>query len=348
LTFRSRLGNQGHKSAGCAGTQGTLVMSKLLSLIATAVLFAATPANAQSAADYPNKPVRVVVTVPAGGGVDTVTRIVTEKLRTKLGQPFVIENKGGAGGNIAAEFVAQAEPDGYTLMASQPSPITTNVVLYKKLNFDPTAFEPVALMSSAPNVLLVRNEFPAKTLAEFMDYVKANPSSLNYASQGPGTTSHLTAELFNKLAGAKLTHVPYKGTGPALNDIVAGHVDLIFMQLEAAIKLHENGKARILAVTTEKRIAQLPDTPTMGEAGLKDFISDTWNALSAPPKTPAPIVAKLNAAVNDVLKVPEMQEQYRKLGLQAGGGSPQDLAKVIKDDTARWGEVIKEAKIPQI
>jgi tripartite-type tricarboxylate transporter receptor subunit TctC len=181
-----------------------------------------------------------------------------------------------------------------------------------------------------------------------MDYVKANPSSLNYASQGPGTTSHLTAELFNKLAGAKLTHVPYKGTGPALNDIVAGHVDLIFMQLEAAIKLHENGKARILAVTTEKRIAQLPDTPTMGEAGLKDFISDTWNALSAPPKTPAPIVAKLNAAVNDVLKVPEMQEQYRKLGLQAGGGSPQDLAKVIKDDTARWGEVIKEAKIPQI
>jgi tripartite-type tricarboxylate transporter receptor subunit TctC len=328
LTFRSRLGNQGHKSAGCAGTQGTLVMSKLLSLIATAVLFAATPANAQS--------------------VDTVTRIVTEKLRTKLGQPFVIENKGGAGGNIAAEFVAQAEPDGYTLMASQPSPITTNVVLYKKLNFDPTAFEPVALMSSAPNVLLVRNEFPAKTLAEFMDYVKANPSSLNYASQGPGTTSHLTAELFNKLAGAKLTHVPYKGTGPALNDIVAGHVDLIFMQLEAAIKLHENGKARILAVTTEKRIAQLPDTPTMGEAGLKDFISDTWNALSAPPKTPAPIVAKLNAAVNDVLKVPEMQEQYRKLGLQAGGGSPQDLAKVIKDDTARWGEVIKEAKIPQI
>ncbi len=325
-------------------------ITKFAPLIAAAAALLATSAQAQpsGAADYPNKAVKVVVTVPAGGGVDTVTRLVTERLRQKLGQPFVIENRGGAGGNIAAEYVSQADPDGYTLMASQPSPITTNVVLYKKLSFDPTAFEPVALMSSAPNVLLVKNDFPAKTLKEFMDYVKANPSSLNYASQGPGTTSHLTAELFNKLAGTKLTHVPYKGTGPALNDIVAGHVDLIFMQLEAAIKLHENGKARILAVTTEKRIPQLPDVPTMGEAGLKDFISDTWNAISAPPKTPAPIVAKLNAAVNDVLKQPEMQEQYRKLALQIGGGSPQDLAKIIKDDTARWGEVIKEAKIPQI
>ena len=325
-------------------------MSKLLSLIATAAaLFAAAPANAQqSADDYPDKPVRVVVTVPAGGGVDTVTRIVTERLRAKLGQPFVIENKGGAGGNIAAESVFQAEPDGYTLMASQPAPLTTNIVLYKKLNFDPTAFEPVAIMSSAPNVLLVKNDFPAKTLAEFMTYVKANPGKLNYASQGPGTTSHLTAELFNRLAGTNLVHVPYKGTGPALIDIASGHVDLIFMQLEAAIKLHEGGKARILAVTTEKRIAALPDIPTMGEAGLKDFISDTWNALSAPPKTPKPIIAKLNAAINDVLKMPEIQEQYRKQLLQPGGGTPQDLAKIMKEDTARWSEVIKQAKIPQI
>src|SRR5215213_7239155 len=329
--------------------RGTTVMPKFLFLIATAALIATTPANAQpSAADYPNKPVRVIVTVPAGGGVDTVTRIVTEKMRTKLGQPFVIENKGGAGGNIAAESVFQAEPDGYTLMTSQPAPLTTNVVLYKKLNFDPTAFEPVGIMSSAPNVLLVRNDFPAKTLAEFMTYVKANPGKLNYASQGPGTTSHLTAELFNRLAGTNLVHVPYKGTGPALIDIASGHVDLIFMQLEAAIKLHEGGKARILAITTEKRIASLPDIPTMGEAGLKDFISDTWNALSAPPKTPKPIIAKLNAAINDVFKMPEVHEQYRKQLLQLGGGTPQDLAKIMKEDTARWSEVIKQAKIPQI
>jgi tripartite-type tricarboxylate transporter receptor subunit TctC len=233
-------------------------------------------------------------------------------------------------------------------MASQPAPITTNVVLYKKLNFDPTAFEPVALMSSAPNVLLVKNDFPAKTVQEFMTYVKSNPGKLNYASQGPGTTSHLTAELFNKVAGTRLEHVPYRGTAPALNDLVAGHVDLIFMQLESAIKLHDGGKARILAVTTEKRIAMLPDVPTMAEIGLKDFISDTWNAITAPPKTPAPVIARLNTALNDALKLPEMQEQYKRLGLQPGGGTPQHLGDIIKADTKRWGDVIREAKIPQI
>jgi tripartite-type tricarboxylate transporter receptor subunit TctC len=322
-------------------------MKRTLASIATiATLFAAASANAQS--DYPNKPVKVVVTVPAGGGVDTVTRLVAERLRNVLGQPFVVENKGGAGGNIAADSVFQSPPDGYTLMASQPAPITTNVVLYKNLSFDPTAFEPVAIMSSAPNVLLVKGDFPAKTAQEFVAYVKANPGKVNYASQGPGTTSHLTAELFNKMTGAKMQHVPYKGTGPALNDLVAGHVDLIFMQYEAAIKLHEGGRARILAATTEKRIPALPDSPTMGEVGLKDFISDTWNAISAPPKTPAAIINKLNTAVNHMMHTPELQEQYKKMGLQVGGGTPQDMAKIVKADTARWGEVIKEANIPQL
>jgi tripartite-type tricarboxylate transporter receptor subunit TctC len=324
-------------------------MTRLLSLVAAAGLLLATaPANAQGAADYPNRPVKVIVTVPAGGGVDTVTRIVTERLHQTLGQPFVIENRGGAGGNIGAEAVFNAAPDGYTLMSSQPAPITTNAVLYKKLNFDPTKFEPVAILSSIPNVLLVKNDFPAKTLQEFMAYVKANPSKPNYASQGPGTTSHLTAELFNKVAGTRLVHVPYKGTGPALNDLVAGHVDLIFMQLQAAMRLHQGGKARILAVTTDKRIPALPDIPTMGEAGLKDFISDTWNAISAPPKTPAPIIAKLNAAINEVLKMPEVQEHFRKLDLQPVGGTPQHMAEVVKADTVRWGEVIREANVPRI
>jgi tripartite-type tricarboxylate transporter receptor subunit TctC len=178
--------------------------------------------------------------------------------------------------------------------------------------------------------------------------VKANPNKLNYASQGPGTTSHLTAELFNKLAGTKLVHVPYKGTGPALNDLVAGHVDLIFMQFEAAIKLHEGGKARILAVTTDKRLAALPDIPTMEEVGLKGFISDTWNAISAPPKTPTAIALKLNKAVNQVLAMPELQAQFKRLHLQGVGGTPEHMAEVVKNDTKRWGEVIREAKIPQI
>jgi tripartite-type tricarboxylate transporter receptor subunit TctC len=325
-------------------------MSRYLPVFAAALLIAATPVNAQQtgAANYPDKPVKIIVSTSAGGGVDTVARLVGDRLTKILGQPFVVENRGGAGGNIGADAVYNAEPDGYTLLASQPAPITTNATLYKKLSFDPTKLVPVAILSSIPNVLLVKNDLPAKTAQEFMAYVKANPGKLNYASQGPGTTSHLTAELFNKLAGTKMTHVPYKGTGPALNDLVAGHVDLIFMQLEAAIRLHQGGKARILAVTTDKRIAALPDTPTMGEVGLKDFISDTWNAISAPPKTPAPIVAKLNAAINDALKMPEMREQFRKLNLELGGGAPQHMADIVKSDTKRWGEVIVEAKIPRI
>jgi tripartite-type tricarboxylate transporter receptor subunit TctC len=312
----------------------------------TAALLAVAPAAAQNpAADYPNKPVKIVVTVPAGGGVDTATRIFAEKLQQKLGHPFVIENRGGAGGNVAAETVFVAPPDGYTLMASQPAPLTSNIALYKKLNFDPAAFEPVAVMSKFPNVLLVRQDFPAKTAQEFMAYVKANPGKLNYASQGIGTTSHLTAELFVSMTGTKMTHVPYRGTGPALNDLVAGHVDLIFMELSSAVKLHEGGKARILAVATDKRLDMLKDIPTMIELGLPAFISDTWNAISAPPKTPAPIVAKLNRAINDIINDAETKKRFAELNLLAAGGSPDDMRKLVAEETARWTAVIRKAGI---
>ena len=326
-------------------------MSRYVTLLAAAAVLAwAGPADAQQsgAANYPERPVKIIVSTSAGGGVDTVTRIVADQLTHILKQPFVVENRGGGGGNIGADAVFNAGPDGYTLLASQPAPITTNVALYQKLSFDPAKLVPVAIMSSIPNVLLVKNDFPAKTAQEFMAYVKANPNKLNYASQGPGTTSHLTAELFNKLAGTKMIHVPYKGTGPALNDIVAGHVDLIFMQLEAAIRLHQGGKARILAATTAKRIASLPDIPTMGEVGMKDFISDTWNAIAAPPNTPTPIVAKLNAAINQALKSPAIQDKFKQLQLEPVGGPPEYMAEVVRNDTKRWGDVIREANIPRI
>jgi tripartite-type tricarboxylate transporter receptor subunit TctC len=299
----------------------------------------------QGVADYPNRPVKIVVTVPAGGGVDSVTRLIAEKLRDKLGQPFIVENRGGAAGNIAAEAVFNSEPDGYTLMASQPAPLVANQALYKKLNFDPAALVPVAVMSKIPNVLLVKNDFPAKTAKEFMDYVRANSGKINYASQGLGTTSHLTAELFQKVTGTKLQHLPYRGTGPALNDIVAGHVDLIFMEMSASVKLHEGGKARILAVMTDHRIAALPDIPTMDEVGVKDLESDTFNAISAPPKTPPAIVAKLNTAINDVLKDPEMQARFKAHHLEPGGGTPEDMAKLVREETKRWGDVIRAANI---
>ena len=211
----------------------------------------------------------------ASGGVDTVTRIVADGLSRKLGQPVIVENRAGTAGNIGAEAVFSADPDGYTLLAAQPAPLTVNPLLYKKMSFDPKDFEPVTIMTSIANVLLVRGDFPAKTAQEFIAYAKANPGKINYASQGIGTTSHLTAALFEKMTGTKLVHVPYKGTTPALNDIIAGHVDMIFMELASAIKLHEFGRAHILAVATGKRISSLPDIPTLDEAGVKGFESGT-------------------------------------------------------------------------
>jgi tripartite-type tricarboxylate transporter receptor subunit TctC len=311
-----------------------------------AVSFVAMPALGQEpAVDYPNRPVKIVVSVPAGGGVDTVTRIFAARLQQRLGQPFVIENRGGGGGNIGAEAAYTAEPDGYTLLATQPAPITSNVALYKKLNFDPVALEPVAVMSKFPNVLLVRQEFPAKTVQEFITYVKANPGKITFASQGPGTTSHLTAELFNSLTDTKMLHVPYRGTGPALNDLVAGHVDLIFMELSAAVKLNEANKARILAVATDRRLDILPGIPTLVEIGYPEFISDTWNALSAPPKTPAAIIAKLNRTINDIIDDAETKGRFRDLNIIAAGGSPEDMARLKRQETERWTKVIREAGI---
>jgi tripartite-type tricarboxylate transporter receptor subunit TctC len=320
-------------------------MLKYFALAGLASALVATAYAQDPAADYPNRAVKIVVSVPAGGGVDTVTRIFSARLQPRLGQPFVIENRGGGGGNIGAETVFAAEPDGYTLLSSQPAPITSNVALYKKLNFDPVALEPVAVLSKFPNVLLVRNGFPAKTVQEFMAYVKANPGKVNYASQGPGTTSHLTAELYSSLTGAKMTHVPYRGTGPALNDLVAEHVDLIFMELSSAVKLHNGGKARILAIASDKRLGILPDIPTMIEAGVPNFISDTWNAISAPPKTPRPIILKLNRAINDIMSEPDTKKHFRDLNLTPAGGTPEDMAKLKKEETARWTAVIRAAGI---
>ena len=319
---------------------------RIVPALISSVLLLASGALAQdAAATFPNRPIKIIVCVPAGGGVDTVTRIVAEGLHQKLGQPVVIENRAGAAGNIGAEVVFTSDPDGYTLLAAQPAPLTVNSLLYKKINFDPTQFEPVAIMTSIANVLLVRLDFPAKTAQQFITYVKANPSKVNYASQGIGTTSHLTAALFERVTGSKLVHVPYKGTAPALNDIIAGHVDFIFMELASAIKLHQADKARILAVATDKRIASLPDIPTLDEAGLKGFESGTWNALAAPPRTPAPIVAKLNKAVNEVLHSPEAQDHFERINLHVTGGSPAEAAAFIKKETEVWGGVIKDAHV---
>ena len=300
---------------------------------------------AVSAADFPDRPMRVIVSVPAGGGVDTITRIVTDKMRPMLGQPLIVENKSGVSGSIGAEAVFNAEPDGYTLLASQPAPITTNKLLYKSLNYDPAQLVPVAIMSHVPNVVLVHKDFPAQTVRELIAYAKANPGKINYASQGIGTTSHMTAELFQGITHTKLTHVPYKGTAPAINDLLAGNVDLMFNELATSIELHKSRRARILAVTVKDRVPSLLDIPTLEEAGVPGCISDTWHALTAPPKTPADVVAKLNAAANAAMTDPVLLERFKELSVSPGGGSPAEIGAFIKEETRRWGEVIHAAGI---
>jgi tripartite-type tricarboxylate transporter receptor subunit TctC len=258
---------------------------------------------------------------------------------------MVVENRAGVGGSIAADYVFHSPPDGYTLLASQPSPITTNPLLYKSLNYDPTQLTPIAIMSHIPNVVLVRKDFPAKTVQELIAYAKANPGKINFASQGIGTTSHTTAELFEKITGTKMTHVPYKGTAPAVNDLLAGNVDLMFNELASSIELYKSGRARILAVTVNHRVAALPDIPTLEEAGVMGCDSDTWHALTAPPKTPDDIVAKLNAAANKAMAEPDLVARFTQLSIGPGGGTPAEAAAFIKSETARWSAVIRDAGI---
>jgi len=302
-------------------------------------------ASAQTDANYPSRPVKIIVSAPPGGGLDIAARVVADRLAKLLAQPFVVENRPGAGGNLGAEAVFQAEPDGYTLLAAQPAPLTTNVVMYKKLNFDPAAFEPLAIMTSLPNVLVVRPEFPANSVAELIAHAKANPGKVFFGSQGVGTTPHLTGELFARLTGTTLTHVPYRGTAQAVNDLIAGHVDLLFFQLDSVREQYQAKRAKMLAVMTAERIASVPEVPTMDEAGVKGLRSDSWNALAAPPKTPAPIVAKLNAAINAVLKTPETAEHLRAMNMTPVGGTPDAIKAFIKEETERWGEVIRAANI---
>ena len=317
--------------------------SAMIVSFGVALLFGA--AAIAFAPDYPDHPIRVIVSVPAGGGVDTVTRIVTDKMRAELGQPVVVENKPGVSGSLAAETVSKADPDGYTLLASQPAPITTALFLYKSLNYTPADLVPVAIMSHVPNVVLVRKDFPAKTVQELIAYAKANPGKINYASQGVGTTSHTTAELFQFITGTKLTHVPYKGTAPAVNDLLAGNVDLMFNELATSIELHKSGQARILAVTVKDRVPSLPDIPTLEEVGVHGCISDTWHAITAPPKTPPEIVAKLNAAANAAMRDPGLREHFAALSIGPGGGTPAEASAFVKEETQRWGDVIRKAGI---
>ena len=322
-------------------------MLKISIVLAAGVLLLAPALSAEPdlATGYPNRTVKIVVSAPPGGGVDIVARVLADRLGKLWGQPFVVENRPGAGGNVGSEAVAHADPDGYTLLAAQPAPLTTNVVMYRKLNFDPTAFEPLAIMTLIPNTLVVRNTLPVTSVQDLVAYARDNPGKVNFGSQGVGTTPHLTGELFARLTGTKLTHVPYRGTAQAVNDLVAGHLDVLFFQLDSVREQVQAKRARMLAITADERVAVLPEVPTMAEAGVAGFRSNTWNALMAPPKTPAAITAKLNQAINEVLKKPETAEHLRAMNMVPVGGTPEGIRAFIAEETARWGDVIRAANI---
>lgn len=313
------------------------------SLVLGSPLWAAL-AGAQGVGAWPQKTIKILVPNPAGGSADLFPRLVSEALSTKLGQTIVIENKPGAAGNIAAEMLFNAEPDGYTLMAAPPPPLSINVSLYPKLNYDPAKFVPITVFSLVPNALMVHPSVPANSVQELIAYAKANPDKLSYASQGNGSTAHLTAELFKQKTGTKLVHVPYKGDAPAVADLLAGHVNVMFGNVAQASGHLRTGKLKVLAVTSAKRIPNLPQTPALQEI-VPGVVAVAWFALVAPPKTPAAIAQRLSSLIGEILRTPEMVRRFAEVGAEPVGNTPEEMAQWMKEDTERWRQVIKNGGV---
>jgi tripartite-type tricarboxylate transporter receptor subunit TctC len=305
-----------------------------------AMLLAAALAVPAVAQDFPGKPIKIVVPYAAGGGADIVARIIAQKLQEKWGPAVIVENRAGAGGNLGAEAVFTAEPDGHTLLFTAQGPLVVNQSLYGRLAFDPDAFAPVSLVVVAYSVLLAHPKVPASSVAELIAFAKANPDRLNYASQGIGTAAHLTAELFKSMAGVNIVHVPYKGSGPALNDLVAGHVNIMFGELAAAHPYIGSGMLRALAVSSEQRNPSMPDVPTVSEV-LPGFVVTSWWAVVAPPGTSPAIVNKLSAAIADALKQPDVAARLVDMSMVAAGTTPAQLASFMTQERERWGNVIR-------
>jgi len=328
---------------GCiSGSRRRLARGCIGAGLALAAMLAVLPqADAQ---DYPSRPVKIIVPFPAGGTADVMPRVFAEWLSRKWGQPVVVENRTGAAGNIGAEAVAKAEPDGYTLLSAPPPPLVINQNLYPKLGFDPSEFVPIVIMGRVPNALVVNPKLPLNSVAEVIAYAKANPGKLTSATQGNGTTSHLTSELFQMMADLKFQHVPYRGSAPALTDLVAGSVDLMFDNLGVSLPLVKGGQLKLLGVATPKRMASLPDVPTIAET-LPGFESAAWFAIVAPPKTPQAVVDKINADVNEALRQSDIVQRLTQLSAEPIGGTPQATAAYMREEIERWHKVIKAANV---
>jgi tripartite-type tricarboxylate transporter receptor subunit TctC len=306
---------------------------------------AAAAASSRLSFAQPAKPVHFVVPFPAGGTADILPRILAEKIHDKFPAGIIVENRSGAGGNIGALSVARADPDGTTFLVSPPGPIAVNQHLYKSLPFDPTKWVPVTVLATVPNVLDISSKVPARTVDEFIAYVKANPGKVTYASQGNGSTSHLTANMFMQLTGTKMTHVPYKGTSPALVDLIGAQVDCFFDNISSSAQYHRDGKLRILAVADDKRSAVLPQVPTFAEAGLKGMNSVTFFTMVAPPGTSQETIAFMYKAVSEALADPELKQKFAGQGAEARGWSPQQTGQFITAESEKLNKVIRTAGV---
>jgi tripartite-type tricarboxylate transporter receptor subunit TctC len=319
-------------------------LSSSLRRVAVAVLVVATPSIAIAQADYPSRTIKIVVPLAAGGVADIVPRMLADKLSAKWAQPVIIENRPGAGHNVGAEAVAKAEPDGYTLLATPQGPLVTSQLLYPKLAFDPTAFVPISILTTGNIVLIVSSKVPASNLRELIAYAKANPGKLTFASPGAGTSPHLTGEMLNALAGISTTHVPYRGLGPAVTDLLAGHVDMMFDNLGNSLPHIRDGKLRALGVAGETRIAELPGVLAIAET-YPGFLSTSWLAAVAPPRTPQGIAVRLSQAFAEALRLPDVVARLRELSITPVGSSPAEAAAFVKQEAERWRQAIGSANI---
>ena len=317
----------------------------LLRAITTAILVLVTGSAFAQASAYPDKPIRFVVPYPPGGGTDVIARIVQDRLRAALGQQIVIDNRGGAGGSIGTEVVARSAPDGYTVLFTLSSH-TINPAIFSKLTFDTARdFEPVGIVCSLPQILVANPQFPANTVQQLIAMAKEKPGSLSFASVGNGSPGHLAGEMMKIRTGTQLTHIPYRGGGPAVTDVVSGQVPLLWVSIPAAAQFVKQKQLKALAVSTVKRSAAFPDVPTMQEVGIADFEVDSWYAMFVPAKTPRAIVDRLNAALNTVLKEPEIREKLLAQGSEAVGGTPEQLGAVVNAELPKWAKLVKDAGI---
>jgi tripartite-type tricarboxylate transporter receptor subunit TctC len=309
--------------------------------VASLLLSISISTRAQDVQAYPNRSIRLIVPVPAGGGVDTLARIIADVLQSKWGQPVIVENRSGAGGNVGAEAVYRAEPDGYTLLFTADGVLVINKMIYPKLSFDPDRFVLISVVAASGSVLVVNPKIAADNMQQLIAFAKANPGALNYASPGYGTGSYLTAEMFKSMAGIDITHVPYKGTTPALTDVLSGQVSLTFGELGSVLPFIRAGKVRALAVTGERRIASLPDVPMMSET-LPGFVATPWNGVVAPPSTPMAVANEISLAIAHELKQLDVIKRLTDRNFQPIGSTPEEMALLIKKETERWDKVIRD------